>query len=74
MLLEKQKPAFALQAANVLYRLGEIARPSLPAMKQMLQAAPAKKGQIEKYTMTFLKNIANVLERREQALVYPTIR
>jgi len=33
-------PAFALQAANVLDRLGELARPALPAMKRMLVRTP----------------------------------
>jgi arylsulfatase A-like enzyme len=39
-LTRTDNPAFALQAANVLDRLGELARPALPAMKRMLARKP----------------------------------
>jgi hypothetical protein len=66
-------PFFALQAANVLDRLGERARPSLGMMKEILVAlakasAPADPRYYGRRIME--RNIA-VLEGREPALVYP---
>lgn len=67
-------PYFALQAANVLDRLGERARPAMPLFKQLLAARP-KNGAANSahaYLQRILERIVAVLEGREQALVYPT--
>lgn len=66
-------PAFALQAANVLDRLGEAARPSLPAIKKALAAARKEKSQGENYLVRILAHVVDVLEGREQPLVYPAV-
>ena len=71
---------FALQAANVLARLGEVARPALPALKQSLAVVPKGKGKGKgkgqstegQYPKRILERVIAVLEGREQALVYPT--
>ena len=59
-------PPFALQAANVLDRLGEAARPALPAMKATLAAARQEKSQGENYLVRILTHIIDVLECRGQ--------
>jgi hypothetical protein len=64
---------FALQSANVLDHLGEAARPALPAVKAALTSANKNKGLPstgEKYPDTILTHITDVLEGREQPLVY----
>jgi arylsulfatase A-like enzyme len=66
-------PFIALQAANVLARLGERARPSLPMIKQLLASAQ-KEGDgnsSRAYSQRIIERIVAVLEGREQALVYP---
>jgi hypothetical protein len=67
-------PFFAVQAANVLDRLGERARPALPAMKQLLATLPKEAGanSPRAYPQRILERIIAVLEGREKALVYPT--
>jgi arylsulfatase A-like enzyme len=62
-------PAFALQAANVLDRLGEAARPVLPALKEVLQQAAKEKGR--QYPERILEHTVAVLEGRKAGLVYP---
>ncbi|MCX6910214.1 MAG: sulfatase-like hydrolase/transferase [Verrucomicrobia bacterium] len=66
-------PFFALQAANVLDRLGENARPALPALKQLLEAMPKGKGRgaERQYPKRIMERVVAVLEGREAALVYP---
>lgn len=68
-------PFFALQAANVFDRLGEQARPSLPALKQALEVAskanaPAGANQ---YLHRILEHTLAVLESEKAALVYPSV-
>ena len=73
LLENSESPFFALQAANVVDRLGERARPSLPVIKQLL-AAGSKENDANSsraYPQRILERIAAVLEGREQALVYP---
>jgi hypothetical protein len=66
------EPAVILHAGNVLDRLGEIARPSLPAMKRAL--AHAKPTPAGIYPPQYIMNHAiAVLEGRMPALVYPSI-
>lgn len=72
-----QKPnnlPFALQAGNVLDQLGEAALPALPAVKAALISAKQTTGIAstgEKYPATILTHVIDVLEGREQPLVYP---
>jgi arylsulfatase A-like enzyme len=59
-------------AANVLDRLGEAARPSLPAMKKAFAKEASAKLEGGKYAPThLLKHAIDVLEGRVDALVYP---
>jgi arylsulfatase A-like enzyme len=66
---DAENPAFALQAANVLDRLGEIARPALPQLKRLLAAQPTD-GKSQ-YPTRILTRTISVLEGRDSALVYP---
>ncbi len=64
-------PAFIQQAANVLDRLGESARPALPAMQRALaSAAPGKAGS-QYPPQHILTHTIAVLEGKTPALVYP---
>ena len=64
------EPGCIRQAANVLDRPGEVARPALPAMKAALVAAPATV--VGDYPpQHILEHAIAVLEGREQVLVYP---
>ena len=63
-------PAFTQQAANVLDRLGERARPALPAMKRAVESAKPTAGGT--YPPQHILNHAiAVLEGKKPALVYP---
>jgi HEAT repeat protein len=70
-----ESPFVALQAANVLDRLGERARPSLPLIKQLLASKPQENdaNSSRAYSQRILERTAAVLEGREQALVYPGV-
>ncbi len=70
-IIQTEAPALALQAANVLDRLGESARPALPAMKTSLACWSQRSGLMEQYPVRILTRVIDVLEGREQALVYP---
>jgi len=66
--------AFNLQAGNVLDRLGEQARPALPAIKSALVAVgkiEGVKSTNENYPVAILTHLIDVLEGRKQSLVYP---
>ncbi|MEI6654983.1 MAG: sulfatase-like hydrolase/transferase [Verrucomicrobiota bacterium] len=67
-------PPCAVQAANVLDRLGEAVRPALPSLKSTLAQARKQTGKGEQYPVRILTHIIDVLEGREQALVYPATR
>jgi HEAT repeat protein len=63
-------PAFIQHAANVLDRLGERARPALPAMKRAVESAKPTPGGT--YPPQYILNHAiAVLEGKTPALVYP---
>jgi arylsulfatase A-like enzyme len=67
--------SFALQAANVLDRLGELARPALPAMKRVLaNTSPAQDegGRVGQYPRRILERTIAVLDGQTPPLVYPT--
>ena len=57
-------------AANVLDRLGEQARPALPAMKRVLAAEKGGKG-AQNYPQRILEHTIAVLEGKKLPLVYP---
>ena len=70
----KNAPFFALQAANVLDRLGEGARPALPVLKQVLKTVSGKGKGLAGTLMSFiLEHNVGVLEGTTKALVYPPI-
>ena len=68
--LKKSGPV-SVQAGNVLDRLGETARPSLPAMKTVLKSADEG---ARAYPRRILEHAVAVLEGRENALVYPNTK
>jgi arylsulfatase A-like enzyme len=72
----QEAPFFALQAANVLDRIGEQARPSLPAMKAAQMAASNAKGRAnaDQNVARILEHAIEVLEVKTQPLVYPVTR
>jgi len=62
-------------AGNVLDRLGELARPSLPVMKKVFATEKADKLESGKYAPThILKHAIDVLEGRVPPLVYPEFK
>jgi len=68
------QPAAALQAANVLDRFGETARPVLPAMRRVLANATSAQnetGRTGEYPIRILEHITAVLEGKILPLVYP---
>ena len=67
----KNQDGTTQQASNVVDRLGEIARPLLPAMKEAIAATSPEKVD-GRYPATYTLNHAvDVLEGRTAALVYP---
>ena len=64
---------FALQAANVLERLGKTARPSLPVMQRVLATVAKEKGVANprQFLRRSLERTTAVLEGRAEALAYP---
>ncbi len=68
-------PYFALQAGNVLQRLGEHARPVLPALTQTLSrwAVKDRPNSGRYYLKLILKQTTAVLKGQTPALVYPAI-
>ena len=69
-----EHPAFALQAANVLDRLGETARPAEPAMKQALARAQDSGGdRYAGFLQRILDHTVGVLDGRVRPLVYPSL-
>lgn len=69
------QPAAALQAANVLDRFGEAARPALPAMRRVLAKAVSAQneaGRAGQYPVRILERITAVLDGKSPPLVYPT--
>jgi arylsulfatase A-like enzyme len=74
-LQEQDNLAFALQAANVLNRIGEAARPALPTLKQSLAKFSAKpeSDRYAGYLQRILTQNVTVLEGRAAPLTYPTL-
>jgi hypothetical protein len=70
-----EEPWFGLQAANVLDRLGESARPSLPALRETLQRVAQETGAASplQYQRRICERMIAVLEGQASALVYPPI-
>jgi arylsulfatase A-like enzyme len=70
-LKSQENPRFALQAANVLDRLGDRARPALPMMKEVLadSLAPGKNGGGDEYIQRILTRSISVIEGKTPAWV-----
>ncbi len=66
-------PWAGLQAANVLDRLGESARPSLPVMREVLQRVAKEDGAANplQFQRRILERSIAVLDGKASALVYP---
>jgi arylsulfatase A-like enzyme len=66
-------PWFGLQAANVLDRLGESARPALPTMREALKRVADAEGAANplQYQRRILERTIAVLDGKSPALVYP---
>ena len=66
-------PQFALQAGNVLDRIGEVARPALPVMKEVKEkvAGTTDAKSYPAYVDRILAHAINVLEGKTAPLVYP---
>ena len=72
-LKNSKAPWFGLQAANVFDRLGESARPVLPALREMLQRVANEDGNQNplQYQRRILGRTVAVLDGKEQPLIYP---
>jgi hypothetical protein len=70
------QPWYGLQAANVLDRLGEAARPSLPTLREVFQRVAHEAGQSNplQYQGRILEHIIAVLDGKKSPLVYPTVQ
>ena len=70
-LKSQENPRFALQAANVLDRLGDRALPALPMMKEVLadSLAPGKNGGGDEYIQRILTRSISVIEGKTPAWV-----
>jgi hypothetical protein len=65
---------YALHAANVIDRLGEAARPLLPAIKARAEGVTGKKQKKsggENYAVRMASTLQDVLEGKKERLVYP---
>lgn len=73
VLLQDSSPFAGLQAANVIDRIGEQARPLLPLLQKRLKALPSGKGanSASAYQQRILERITAVLQGTEKALVHP---
>lgn len=66
-----ESPWLALQSANVLDRLGENARPALPALQKVLEQNRESPEGFEPYLQRLLQRTVAVLEGKVEPLVYP---
>lgn len=68
-----ESPWFGLQAANVFDRLGEQARPALPAMREALEGVDSQEGAANprQYQRRILERAVAVLEGKAPPMVYP---
>ena len=70
------KDRFYFLFSNVLYRLGELARPTLPAVKLSFETVVKSQGKRdmgESYLVNLLIHTIAVLEGLTRALNYPTV-
>jgi HEAT repeat protein len=74
-LKDADSPWFGLQAANVLDRLGEQARPALPVMREVLARVQDVQGASNplQYQARILERAIAVLDGKASALVYPDL-
>ncbi|MGV3609291.1 MAG: sulfatase-like hydrolase/transferase [Planctomycetaceae bacterium] len=68
---QTENPWSALQAANVLDRLGESSRPALPIMKSVLEQKGDLPEGSEPYLQRLLQRTVAVLDGKTEPLVYP---
>lgn len=68
---QTESPWSALQAANVLDRLGESSRPALPIMKSVLEQKGDSPEGSEPYLQRLLQRTVAVLDGKTEPLVYP---
>lgn len=68
---QAESPWWALQAANVLDRLGESARPALASMQKVLKQNRESPEGSEPYLQRLLQRTVAVLEGKVEPLVYP---
>ena len=68
-----EQPWVGLQAANVVDRLGDAARPALPMLREAFQRVSSETGQASplQYQARILEHIVMVLDGKKQPLVYP---
>ena len=64
---------FRLQAANVVSRIGEQARPLLPMLKELQgsDAVPKNPTRTDRYGLDIVDKTVAILEGKSEALVYP---
>ncbi len=72
-LTKEDQPFFGLQAANVLDRMGERAKPALPNIKKLLKSTAKVPGanSPRAYSQRILERVTDVLEGHQPAMVYP---
>jgi arylsulfatase A-like enzyme len=74
VLLKTTNKGAAMQAANACNRLGELARPALPALKELLARANNQGGDAvakDRYVHDMTEYVVKVLEGQTERLVYP---
>jgi tetratricopeptide (TPR) repeat protein len=70
--VQHENPATAAQAANVIDRLGEAARPLLPEIKERAEGRKGKKQNGgEDYATRMANTLQDVLTGKKERLVYP---
>jgi len=72
--VQQENAAVATQAANVMDRLGEAARPLLPEIKERAEGVTGKKQKKsggENYSVRMATTIHDVLTGKKERLVYP---
>ena len=69
--VQEENPALANQAANVLGRLGEEARPLLPEIKDVATRSNKKHTGSENYAVRMANTLCDELTGKKERLVYP---
>jgi len=72
--LQEENAAYALQAANVIDRLGEAARPLLPEIKERASGRSKGRKGGENYALRIANTLQDVLSGKRERLVYPEVK